>query len=412
MQKRLLLGCIMHPNSRKEKPMFHAHYAAFRLFVHHLDLPFTRYQRDNFRLLGAAFLTRRSLPLRRLARTLAGPSRSHRAADKRLRRFLGNPRLDEATLDAALAAYLRFLLPRFGSHSLVPVMLDWTFIKGRAILWAQIPYRGRSFPLLAHVQGFPKGDDEVGRTACEQHLLTRLRRSWPKDAPEPLLLMDRGFDKGPLLSWLLAGKWRFIVRAQRENRLYDAQGRCLNDEYVAGVGRPPRGPLHPKVGEVLLFPHVTYYEKERLPLHLAVTAARDRKTGEVSEWLLLTNVSAEELAQVPGWYRLRMSPEETHRDSKRGYGVSGFALSHLGRLRLDRLQRYLFFVGLMVGFLVLVAETQRESRRWLCERRWGLSLITFALDLLHTPGLSPWRLARQACASVKLKPLWLPAGDY
>lgn len=123
-------------------------------------------------------------------------------------------------------------------------------------------------------------------------------------------------------------------------------------------------------------------------------------------------MSEEELDQVPGWYRLRMSPEETHRDSKRGYAVSGFALSHLGRLRLDRLERYLFFVGLIVRFLVLVAETQRESRRWLCERHWGLSLITFALDLLHTPGLSPWQLARQACASVTLKPLWLPGGDY
>jgi hypothetical protein len=392
--------------------MFHANYAAFRVFVHRLSLPLTRYQRENFRRLGAAFLTRRSFPLRRLARTLAGPGRSHRAADKRLRRFLANPRLDEPTLDAALAAYLRFLLPRFGSHAFVPVMLDWTFIQGKAILWAQIPYRGRSFPLLAHVQGYPKGEDEVGRTACEQHLLTRLRRSWPKDAPEPLLLMDRGFDKGPLLSWLLSEQFPFIVRIQRENRLYDAAGRGLNDEYVSGEGRPPRGPLHPKEGEVLLFPKVTYYETARLPVHLAVTSAWEPKTGAVSEWLLVSNVSAEALDQVPWWYRLRMSPEETHRDSKRGYAVSGFALGHLGRLRADRLERYLFFVGLIIGFLVLVAETQRESRRWLCERRWGLSLITFALDLLHTPGLSPWRLARQACASVTLKPLWLPGGDY
>ena len=385
--------------------MFHANYAAFRVFVNRLSLPLSRYQRENFRRLGAAFLTRRSLPIRRLARTLAGPGASHRAADKRLRRFLGNPRLDEPTLDAALAAYLRFLLPRFGARSFVPVMLDWTFIKGKAILWAQIPYRGRSFPLLAHVQGFPRAEDEVGRTACEQHRLTRLRRCWPDDAPEPLLLMDRGFDKGPSLSWLLSEQFRFIVRIQRENRLYDAQGRGLNDEYVSGEGRPPLGPLHPKVGEVLLFPHVTYYETARLPVHLAVTAARDRKSGEIAEWLLVTNVPEEALDQVPGWYRLRMSPEETHRDSKRGYAVSGFALGHLGRLRADRLERYLFFVGLIVGFLVLVAETQRESRRWLCERHWGLSLITFALDLLHTPGLSPWRMARQACASVILKPL-------
>lgn len=113
MLKGLLLGCGMPPSNRKEKPLFRAHYAAFRVLANRLMLPFNRYQQENFRRLGAAFLTRRSLPIRRLARTLAGPSQAHRAPDKRLRRFLGNPRLDEPTLDAALAAYLWIRNPNF-----------------------------------------------------------------------------------------------------------------------------------------------------------------------------------------------------------------------------------------------------------------------------------------------------------
>jgi hypothetical protein len=50
-----------------------------------------------------------------------------------------------------LRAYLAFLLPRFGAVAFIPVVLDWTFVKEHAILWAQIPYRGRSFPLLVAV---------------------------------------------------------------------------------------------------------------------------------------------------------------------------------------------------------------------------------------------------------------------
>src|SRR5215210_6867081 len=88
MQNGLLLGGIMHPTLRKEKPMFHVHVATFRTFVNRLRLPWNRYQRDNLIRLGAAFLSLRSLPLRLLARAQAGPTKSHRAADKRLRRFL------------------------------------------------------------------------------------------------------------------------------------------------------------------------------------------------------------------------------------------------------------------------------------------------------------------------------------
>src|SRR5436190_3876855 len=115
MQKGLLPRCIMHLSIRKEKPMFHAHVSAFRTFVNHLRLPWNAYQQENLVRLGAAVLQRRSLPLRRLARTIAGPTKSHRAADKRLRRFLGNPALGPSALDAALTAHLSFLLSRLGA---------------------------------------------------------------------------------------------------------------------------------------------------------------------------------------------------------------------------------------------------------------------------------------------------------
>jgi hypothetical protein len=131
----------------------------------------------------------------------------------------------------------------------------------------------------------------------------------------------------------------------------------------------------------------------------------------VKEWRLVTNLSPEHLGRVVKLYGQRMVPEGVHRDAKRGQAVSGFGLSHMGRLRADRLERLVFMFSLIYGFLVLIAETERESREWLCERHWGVSLAHDALDLLHTAGTAAIHIAHQACASVRLEPLWLQGGD-
>lgn len=103
--------------------MLPIHRTAFRHFVKRLQLPWRKTQRDKLILWGTAFLARRSLPVRRLARTLAPDPRGAKHLDKRLRRFLGNERLH---LDAGLRAYLALLLPRFGAQPFGPLVLDWT----------------------------------------------------------------------------------------------------------------------------------------------------------------------------------------------------------------------------------------------------------------------------------------------
>jgi hypothetical protein len=391
--------------------MSHPYFAAFRTFVKQLNLPWHGYQKANLVLLAGAFLQRRSLPVRRLARTLAGPGKQHGALDKRFRRFLGNPRLDEMAQDAAVAGLLRSLLARLGNVPFVPVMCDWLFVDDHAILGLQIPYRGRSLPLCFAVHSRTQAADEPRQTEAEQQLLQRLLRCWPADAPPLVLLCDRGFDKGPLLAWLLQRKVRFIVRIQRDHHLYDCQGCLLNDQGDPARGTWKAGRLHPPLGKARFIPHVTYYQQHRLPVHLAVTAKLDPQTGKRLEWRLVTNLAVEYLPHVPRLYGQRMSPEETHRDLKRGAAVAGFALSHLGRMRADRLQRYLLIVALLACFLVLIAETERETRAWLCRKHWGIGLLTMGLELLHAAGSAARQLARRACASVTLLPLWLP-GDH
>lgn len=391
--------------------MVHSYCGAFRVFVKQLCLPWHRYQLANLVLLGGALLARRSLPVRRLARTVAGPTPHLRAFDKRFRRFLGNKRLDEAAQDAAVGALLRLVLPRFGAVRFVPVMFDWLYVDNHAILGLQIPYRGRSLPLCFSVHPATCQANEPDQTKAELALLQRLRVCWPADAPPPVLLCDRGFAKGELVRWLQHRRVRFIIRVPRSHHLYSRHGQLLNDPSDADEGRARAGVLHPPLNKARLIAHVTYTAEWRLPVHLAVTAKLDPKTGKRCEWRLITNLEEADLPHVPRLYAFRMSPEETHRDYKRGYAVGGFGLAHLGRMRRDRLQRYLLILALISCFLVLVAETEREAREWLKRHHWGLGLLTMGLDLLQAAGNGVVRLARQACASVTLQPLWLPGGD-
>ena len=374
--------------------MIHHHVDAFRVYVNQLSLPWPKPWRRNFLDVGVGLCAQGTLVVRSLARALTGPKKSMRSADKRLRRFLGNERLDEAALDAALACHLRFLLARLPRHPQIPVMVDWTKVGEHDLLWLHIPCRGRSLPLIGFVvSGRGAEDEEAWRTLSEKELLGRLHRCWPAGFPPPLLLMDRGFDKGPLLEWLLAEGWLFVLRA-KENLFFDAQGQVLNGALCGLPGRP------------LLFPQVTYTQAHRFPLHLVVTAQRHPRTRKNVRWLLVTTLPEHQLRRVPGLYALRMSPEETHRDVKRGAHQRGFALSHLGQLRLDRLERLVFLLSLVYSFLVLLGHTELDTHTWLKQKRWGLSIATLGRELLLHAGPLACRLARHACARIRLNPAW------
>ena len=394
--------------------MVRAYSTAFAHFVNQLALPWRKTQRANLVLLGAAVLASHCLAVRRLARALAGPHhQALKATDKRLRRFLGNDRLH---LDQGLRAYLTFLLPRFGAVPFIPVMLDWTYVGKWAILSLKIPYHGRSLPLFETVHEASIEVRVYSQTQAEIALLRRLRWCWPEGAPAPLLLADRGFDKSRLLEWLLFGTcgnqpdqrhpsapgshpWHFIIRSCMQATITDARGRRL----------AKRLQIYP--GETLTYPNVTYHAEAQFPLHLVARCIHHPKTKQPTTWYLITNLPEPLLGQVPPLYAQRMQPEQTYRDSKRGYLLAGLGLHQLKRLRRDRLERLLFLLGLIFAFLVLVAETEREARAALLRRRWRLSLISFAFDLLRHAPTEALRRARQACACVRLQPLWLQSGD-
>lgn len=364
-----------------------------RTFVQHLELPWSKPQLKNFLLFGTAFLKEKSLPIRRLARAIAGPTPVHRHTDKKLRRFLGNQKLSR---EGALKALLAFVLPRFTDQPFIPVMLDWMHVgKQKAILVLHIPYRGRSLPLWSAVHPW-EGNEEMNEQ--EQAALKTLRRAWPATAPPPMLLADRGFGKSPFLRWLHDHNWLYVIRVRGRTVVQDAQGHRLDPEAEVGVG------------EVGLFAKVTYHSEEKIPGQLAVTCDLD-KEGKPSYWRLFSSLPEAQLRFLPRLYAQRMSPEETHRDYKRGHFLAGFALSHLERTKNIRLENLLCCLNLLYTLLVLLAETDRQSREWLKAKHWGLSLVTFGLAVLAHAGKAALGLFKQTLLWVKFEPLWLETGD-
>ena len=86
-------------------------------------------------------------------------------------------------------------------------------------------------------------------------------------------------------------------------------------------------------------------------------------------------------------------------------------MAHLKRLRIDRVERLLFLLGLVYAYLILLAETEGATRQWLINRHWGLSLATFALDLIASLGRGLREATKRALASNALHPLWFETGD-
>ncbi|HEX5501534.1 MAG TPA: transposase [Thermomicrobiales bacterium] len=281
-----------------------------------------------------------------LARALpAEDAGSGRSCLRRVRRWWGGPRLDQALVSPRLIARALALLP--AGHEVL-VALDTTRL-GRWEVWlAGIVVRGRVVPIGWAVCPYPWPKGRFRATTLA--LVARLQAAFPPGA-RWTLVADRGFPSAALFAQLRQGGTDFSVRLRLSDwltvagvyapvREHLAAGRLgAGRRAPASVGRgTPALPLVPAWVAVHAAPAAPPRHKQtpgtaaerarRAKAHARHRAhKRGRRTKAPSAaaqryaqtWVLFTTAATVEAAVAQ--YAGRMAIEETYRDWHTGWGV-------------------------------------------------------------------------------------------
>lgn len=255
-------------------------------------------QLTNLTLLTLAALHGESLQPAALARRLQTQT-TFRHNEKRVHRFVGNPRLPSTIIFDRLLGTILTLSPK---GKLVPVTIaDETDLPGGCQgLVAAIPYLGRALPFAFRIFRYdrmPAGQNVIEReffdlVAC----LLRFQKL------EPVFILDRGYaDIGLIRYFTDELKAHFVVRVP-------------NNVYVSLPGYAGR---LAKLGRTGQWEAISYHRTKPTRLNLAAFWGKDRY-GNKELVYLVTDLPAN---QAQERYRLRMRIEENFRDLKTTLGL-------------------------------------------------------------------------------------------
>ena len=343
--------------------------------------PLTKPIRKNLVLLTFAFILVLSavrsgqgrLSLAALARVLPTQGSAH-AREKRLHRFLKNPRLDFRTMTASLAA---ILLPP--GKGFCPVILDQTKSGSAQALLAAVPYAGRALPLACYTFAYPLMEAALkSQNQLEHIFLLDTETSLPPGVIA-VWIADRAYARSLLLQQSEQEQRPYIVRGRKET-IITYQGR-----------RMKLGQLHAPPCKALRYQDVLYHAYRKVPVDVIVYY--DPTYQE--PWYLLVPVAYRELLEtdlVVELYRERMQIEQSFRDFKTHLGLRGLNLQidiapRMGRLLLAFCLTYILCVLLGESSLGQQArrtfEFPRHSPRHGTRRT--LSALSIAMLILSHP---------------------------
>lgn len=263
--------------------------------------------------------------------------------EKRVHRFVGNPRLPTRLVFDRLLGMILALGPK---GTLVPVaVVDETDLPGGCQgLVAAIPYLGRALAFAFHIYRYdsmPAGQNVIEReffsfVAC----LLRFHKL------DPLFLLDRGYADVELIRYFTEElKAHFVIRVPGNVyvRLPGYSGR------LSGLTRPGR------------WEAISYHRSKPARLNLAVFSSKDRY-GKDELAYLVTDLPASEAQER---YRLRMRIEEDFRDLKTTLGLKHLRPRKDARQRVGRLLLVAMVTTCVAAYLYprAVAEQKRVVRR-------------------------------------------------
>lgn len=246
------------------------------------------------------------------------------AMEKRLSRFLGNPRISD---DLLSQAWVGWVAQRYASPHWV-ILVDETKLSGHlSVMMVSLAYRGRAIPLLWRCYS-PKAYPSEGQVALIRDLLTRLRLLLPTELAITVQA-DRGLGTSPtLIRALQCLQVAFLLRVQGQTRLRCTNGRIHACASLVKPGETwaGRADVFKKAGWLRLYVRIEW------------------RLGEKSPWCLVTN-SPWRRAQD---YALRAWHEHSFRDLK-SFGFR-WNLSHVWQPA--HAHRLLFVLALAYAWLL------------------------------------------------------------
>lgn len=299
-------------------------------------------QLTNLTLLTLAALHGDSLQPATLARRLQTQT-TFRHNEKRVHRFVGNPRLPRNTIFGRILGMILTLGPK---GKLVPVtIVDETDLPGGCQgIVAAIPHQGRALPFAFTIFRYDRMP--AGQNVIEREFFSLVACLLRFHHLEPVFILDRGYADVELIRYFTEDlQAHFVIRAPGNVyvRLPGYAGR------LSGLGRSGQ------------WEAVSYHRTKPARLNLAVFWGKDRY-GKDELAYLVTDLPA---GQAQERYRLRMRIEEDFRDLKTTLG-----LKHLRpRKSVEQRVAHLLLVAMVTACVAAylypraIAEQARVVRR-------------------------------------------------
>jgi hypothetical protein len=317
-------------------------------------LPTERITRQrNLALLITGLVLARSVHLAHLVRKWPLPAKTS-SLTNRLRRFLSNARL---VPQRCYRPVCRMLLQRF-ERTTLRLLLDVTQVGTRhRMLTVAVAYRGRALPLAWSLH---RGTRGVVSNAATIALLERLV---PLVAPSTsvVVLGDSAFGHVPVMQWLSAHGWDFVLRLRGCYRCYRVQEPGTATAGEASSAWSYVRDYRPAPGGRCFVGAVCFTAEHALTGVYLVT---HWGKGEEEPWYLMSSrpVSGHTLRL----YRVRMWTEEFYGDLK-GHGFDLEATRLGGTQRIERLVLGVFYA--YVWLLALGSSVVKRGLRPLVDRR-------------------------------------------
>lgn len=339
-------------------------------FCNEIAITWRKSQRTNLALAVYAMLRGKSLTLSHLAHHLPQPEQPKVVAPKhslwhrlkRLRRFLGNVRLDHIEVMRRCTHLGLVVSDEPGLR--LSLLIDLTYFDPYAVVVISVPKLGRAVPIAWHA--FRRDlTDEV--FLSQNHLIDALLGqvlTWIPETVQAIIVADREFARASLFRSLKAWQRAFVIRVDQETWL-------LHADYTGPLGQMR---LRPN-GRPRWFPNAYYSKGEHEPINLLAVWY----PGYREPWFLATTLT--EPDHVFAIYRQRMKIEHGFRDWK----------THLRLKGTLRAENVAYVKGLMTvlavlyWFISICGLHWTERQFWSRVACWGQpSFFKVALDLLTT----------------------------